>query len=171
MSYSTGCAFNLDDMIMNLPFRKLTFTGEDCANVIKDNHRHRLVKKIFRECFKLVIKDIINNNVTFWLPLTGIRKCNMHMKKFQNKDFKNLRKSGKWKDVDFVKSYFTAYQIGFYMLGNRTPRTKLVYLNKELTKIITDNTNKGMPYGDGKTDTYIKDYYNDVHKKFPTIPL
>jgi hypothetical protein len=38
---------------------------------------------------------------------------------------------------------FTGYQIGFYMYGNRVPRIKHIYLNKELRNKIANNTNLG----------------------------
>ena len=66
------------------------------------------------------------------------------MKKVQDEAFKNLRRSGKWKDVDFISSNFTGYELGFYMYGIRDPRVKTIYVNKELKNKITENTNKGM---------------------------
>jgi hypothetical protein len=71
MWYSTGCAFNLSDMIMNFPFSKLTITCRECYEITGDEHRDVLVKKVFRECLKLVMEDVIENNATFHLPVVG----------------------------------------------------------------------------------------------------
>lgn len=170
MRYSLGCAFNLDEMFMNFQFKKLKITCKECKSITGNNHRDILVKKIFRENLKLVLNDIIDNNITFWLPLTSGKKCCMKMKRVEGEDFKNLRKVGKWKDVDIVKSMFSGYEIQFFMLGNRTPRVKHVYINKELKDRITNNTNKGMQYGDGKNDKVLKDYLEQMYLIFPAVP-
>ena len=143
--YSTGCAFNMDEMFMNFPYKKLKLSCDDCFKINGDLHRDKLVKKVFRECVKMVLNDVIDNNVTFQLP-TGQKKCDIHMKKVQDEAFKNLRRSGKWNDVDFISSNFTGYELGLYMYGIRDPRVKTIYVNKELKNKITENTNKGMQY-------------------------
>lgn len=168
--YSLGCAFNLNELFMNFPWKKLSINCKDCAEIIGDRHRSYLAKKIFKESLRLVIEDIIENNVTFQLPLTGNKKCNMHMHRVQGTAFKRLRQHGKWKDVDILNSNFSGYEIGFYMLGNRTPRQKTVYISKKYKKRISELTNKGMSYGDGKIDTTIKDYYEKLYLLFPAVP-
>lgn len=145
MIKAVGCAFNLDEMFMNFPYNKLEITCNECQRINKSYHRDRLVKKVFRECMKLILNDVIDNNVTFQLP-TGKKKCDIHMIKVQGEAFKNLRKSGKWKDVDMLMSDFTGYQLGFYMYGERDPRVKNIYVNKQFKDKITKNTNDGMQY-------------------------
>lgn len=146
MNYATGCAFSLDEMFENFPYKKLKTNCKKCEEIIGDPHRDKLVKKIFREAVKLVLNDIVDNNATFELPLKGNKKCDIHMQRVRGDKFKNLRKKGKWKDVDYLKSMFTGYQLGLFMYGNRTPRVKNIYVNKELKDKITENTNKGMQY-------------------------
>lgn len=169
MNYALGCAFSTDDLFMNFPYKRLEITCEQCKTITGNSHRDILVKKVFKESLKLVLNDIVENNITFWLPLTGNRKCNIHMKRVYGDEFKNLRKSGKWKDIDIVKSMFTGYELGFFMLGKRTPRIKTIYLNKEFRERIIKNTNKGKQYGDGKHDKSIKDYYDELYSLFPTV--
>ena len=169
MHYSTGCAFNINEMFMNFPYKKLTLSCEDCQRINGNNHRDALVKQVFRECFKLVINDIIDSNVTFHLP-TKFRKCDMHMKRVRGEAFKNLRKSGKWRDVDFLESNFTGYEIGFYIYKEVSPRIKTVYVSKPYKDKITANTNKGMQYGDSNNDKTIQDYYEIMYEKYPDIP-
>ena len=168
--YALGCAFSLKNILDNFPYKRLKITCRQCKAIVGDNHRDKLVRKVFRENIKLIINDIINNNVTFWLPLTGSKKCNIHMRRVQGKEFQNLRKSGKWRDVDILKSMFSGYELSFFMLGNRTPRIKSIYLNKEFKNRITQNTNNGTQYGDGKNDTTIKDYCNQIYQLFPDVP-
>lgn len=170
MKYALGHAFTLSNLVENLPYKKLSITCKQCYKITKDNHRQTLAKRIFRESLKLVIDDIVNNNVTFWLPTCSSVKCKMCIRRVQGNDFKNLRKFGKWKDVDILKSMFSGYEISFYMLGKRTPRIKPVYVNKQYRDIITKNTNNGMSYGDSKNDTTIKDYYEQIYLLFPEVP-
>lgn len=167
--YALGCAFSLDELLYNFPYHKLDITCSECYKIIGDQHRNILIKKVFRESLKLVIEDIINNNVTFWLPLVGGKKCNIHMLMYKGESFKHLRQAGKWRDIDILKSNFVGYQMSFFMLGNRTPRIKSIYLNKQYRDKIIENTNNGKQYGDGKIDTTIKDYYDKIYSIFPDI--
>lgn len=157
--YSLGCAFTTTNLFDNFPYSKLQISCEQCKEAIGDNHRQILAKKIFKASLKLVIQDIIERNVTFWFPLTGNKKCNMHMKRVTGKNFQRLRRAGKWKDIDIVNSNFSGYEIGFYMLGNRTPRVKTVYVDRQSRDLISKYTNEGKQYGDGLIDTEISDYY------------
>lgn len=169
MNYSLGYAFSTADLFMNFPYKRLQLSCEQCKIITGNNHRDLLVKKIFKESLKLILIDIIENNVTFWLPLNGNKKCNIHMKKVSGTAFQNLRRGGKWKEVDIIKSMFSGYSIGFYMLGNRTPREKTIYINKELRDKIITYTNQGKQYGDSKYDKTIKDYYNKIYSIFPLV--
>ncbi len=168
--YALGCAFTTKDILTNFPYKELQVNCELCKKITGDNHRNILVGKIFKESLKIIILDIIQNNITFWLPLTGSKKCNIHMKRFSGEQFKNLRRGGKWEDVDIIKSMFSGYQLSLFMLGNRTPRVKSIYLNRDLQEIITSKINSGMSYGDSKHDKTIKDYYQQIYDKFPLVP-
>lgn len=167
-NYSIGCAFNMDEMFINFPYKRLKITCNECYNINGHYHKQVLVKQVFRECFKLVINDIIDNNITFHLP-TGAKKCNMHMMKVRGEAFKKLRQAGKWSDVDILESNFTGYEIGFFMYRKVTPKIKTVYVNKEYKNRITENTNKGFQYGDSNKDKTINDYYEIMYLKYPNI--
>jgi hypothetical protein len=78
MKYAIGCAFNLNDLFMNFDKSKLKITSELCEKLIKDRHKINLVKKIFKESVKIILKDILENNVTFELP-THSRKADIHV--------------------------------------------------------------------------------------------
>lgn len=168
MNYATGCAFSIDEMFMNFPYKKLGITCKECQKINGNLHRDILVKQVFRECFKLVINDIIDNNVTFHLPVAP-KKCDMHMKRVRGESFKNLRQHGKWRDVDILESNFTGHEIGFYMYGKVAPRIKTVYVNKPFKDRITVNTNRGMQYGDSNNDKTVSDYYEQMYEKFPDV--
>ncbi len=145
MIQATGAAFNLDEMFMNFPMSKLEISCKECEEITGDKHRDKLAKRIFRECVKTVLEDVIDNNVTFQLP-TGKRKCDIHMKKVRGEDFKNLRKAGKWKDIGLTASNFTGHELGLYMYGQRDPRIKTIYVNKRFKDKITKYTNEEKQY-------------------------
>lgn len=164
-----GCAFDLTDMFMNLQVSKLDITTDQCYELIGQYKRRKLAIQIFKECFKLVIKDIIESNVTFWFPLTGSRKCNMRMKRVEGITFQKLKKAGKWRGLDIITSNFSGYEIRLFMLGNRTPREKNVYVSKKCRDQIIQKTNEGFSYGDSNNDVYLKDYLKQIYKLFPDV--
>lgn len=171
MNYALGCAFTLDEVFENFQYKKLKITCKQCKEAIGDNHRQILVKRVFRAAFKLVIDDVIERNVTFWLPLTSTVKCNIRMNRITNERFQKLRQKGKWEDIDIVASNFTGYEIGFFMLGSRTPRVKTIYTDNPTKALINKYTNQGKQYGDGKIDTKSSDYFPCIQKLFPLVPL
>lgn len=141
-----GCALNVSHLFINFPFKKLKINCKKCQEITGNPHRDLLAQKIWRENFKLIINDVIDNNVTFQLP-TGSRKCDIHMQTFSGDQFKNLRRSGKWRNVDFLKSLFTGNQLGLFMYSpKRPPRIKNIYVDKKLQKKIDDYTNNGKTY-------------------------
>lgn len=147
MNYATGCAFNLDEMFLNFKKSKLKMTSNQCEKINKDPHRNKLIQKIFRESVKLILNDIIENNVTFELP-TGARKSDIHIKRYYKEEFAKGRQNGKWKDVDYLQSNFTGYQLILTMYGKGGTRNRIkpIYLNKEYKDKITKYTNEGKQY-------------------------
>lgn len=145
MNYSTGCAFNLDEMFMNFPYNKLKMSCKDVKDITGDPHRQPLVKKIFRECVKEVLNDVIDNNVTFQLP-TGARPSDIHMKRIYGDDFSLARRHGKFKEIDFLASLFSGYQLVLNMYSKNYTRTKNIYVDKKLKNKIIENTNNGKQY-------------------------
>lgn len=141
-----GAALNLSEIFINFPTHKLKITCNECDNLTGDRHRDKLAQRIFKESVKLILNDVIDNNVTFQLP-TGSRRCDIHMQAIQGDAFKHLRKSGKWRKVDFLKSHFTGYQLGLFMYSpKRPPRIKNIYVNKEMRDRIDNYTNQGKTY-------------------------
>lgn len=145
MNYSLGYAFNLDDLFMNFDTSKLKLSSTECKNIIGDHHRKELAKKIFKECLKEIINDVIDNNVTFELP-TGKKKSNIHMNRIKDSDFAQARRNGKFKEIDFLESNFSGNQLVLEMDTSNAKRTKKIYVDNKLKQKITDNTNNGKQY-------------------------
>lgn len=169
MNYALGYAWKLDEIFMNFKSQNLKIDCVSLQRLYGDNHKKRLCYKVFRECVKLVVNDIIENDVEFQLP-TGSRKTSLQMHTYRDEDFKKARKNGKFMEVDFLESNFIANQLQLYMYGHRNiPKSKQVYVNKELKQKITDYTNQGRVYY-GKIRKTIKDYYEPIKNIFPKIP-
>ena len=79
MNYATGCAFNLDEVLINLDKSKLNMTSALCEKINGDKHKDTLIKQICLEGMKLVLDDIIDNNITFELPTGSARKTQIRI--------------------------------------------------------------------------------------------
>lgn len=145
MNYALGYAFNIHDMFANFDTSKLDLETKKCEELIGNRHKEVIAKKVFKYAVKLVIDDVINNSARFELP-TGGKKSFIAMKKFSGDDFKNARRHGKWKDIDFLNSNFSAYSMIFNYQNHGIFKEKLVYLDNISKDIITENTNAGKQY-------------------------
>lgn len=145
MNYAVGHSFNVDEMFMNFPYKKLKLTCEDCKRINGNKDRDALVKKIFRDSVKVILSDIIDNNVTFILP-TNKGIADIHVRRTYGEDFKKARKRGKWKNVDFLSSNFSGNELVLSMKPNVFSKEKIIYVDKNLKSKITENTNNGMQY-------------------------
>lgn len=145
MNYATGAAFNVDDMFINFPYDKLDLTCKQAQEINNNPHKDKLVKKIFRTCFKKVIDDVIDNNSIFILP---VNNSEIKMRRISGNDFSKARKNGKFKEVDFLESYFSGYELelNIYKRGG-LKRSKTIYVDPKRKQKIIDNTNLGKQYG------------------------
>ncbi len=142
-----GWACNLNDLFVRFPYEKYKSLMTKWRRKLE---RRRVVKQVFRECLRLVVEDVIENNVTFKLPGISHYGGEIHMEAITGEDFEICRKRGKFKDVDFLESLFTGYQMYLYIHGKRDDflhRRKFpIYLSKKYKDIITKNTNEGKVY-------------------------
>ena len=145
--FALGWACNLNDIFIRFPYEK-------CKNLIK-KYRTKVeqkakIKQVFRECVLQVITDIAENNVTFKIQGVGYHGGELHMEAITGSEFERVKSKGKFKDVDFLESLFTGFQMYMYIHGKRDNflhRRKFpVYINKEIRDIITKHTNEGKVY-------------------------
>lgn len=142
-----GYACNLNDIFVRFPYEKCKSLIEKYKTKLQ---RRKIIKQVFRTGLNLILKDIVSNNVTFIVPPIGYYSGEIHMEAFKDSEFEKLRNSGKFKDIDFLESLFTGYQMYIYIKGKRDnflARRKFpIYLGSIYKKIITENTNKGKQY-------------------------
>lgn len=145
--YALGYAFTSHDLFMNFPVDKLKMTVEQCKQIYSDGNKRDLAASIFIDSVKIIIDDIIENNVQFKLPVLGTTQSYINVKRTFGEKFKKAFKNGKWRDVDFLVSNFSGYQLEFEMQGkNKITRTKPIYLSSEDKDRLTTNVNNGKQY-------------------------
>lgn len=145
MNYALGHAMNIDEIFISFPTKKMKLTAKACEEMIGNRHKEVIAKKIFKSALNMVIEDIIENNATFVLP-TKSRKSELRMNRFNRDVFSAARRNGKWGDVDFLASEFTAYQMVLDLQSKGVMRQKLVYLDPVHRDRITELTNQGKQY-------------------------
>lgn len=142
-----GWACNLNDLFVRFPYEKYKSLRTKWASKIE---KRSVVKAVFREGVRLVMQDIINNNVTFKIQGIGYQGGEIHMEAIKDSEFVEARKCGKFKGIDFLESFFTGYQMYLYVHGKRDNflhRRKFpIYLGKFFKDQIIKNTNKGKQY-------------------------
>ena len=145
--FALGWACNLNDIFVRFPYEK-------CKSLIKSYKtkqlRRQKVKQVFREGTQQILNDIIENNITFKIQGVGYQGGEIHMEAIRGSDFEKLRKNGKFRNIDFLESLFTGYQMYLYIHGksdNFLHRKKYpIYVNKVLRDKLAKYTNEGKVY-------------------------
>lgn len=145
MNYATGYAINTNELFMSFPTKKMLMTAKACEELIGNRHKETIAKQIFKSAVNMVLDDIIENNATFILP-TKSKRAELGIKRFNKEQFSQARRNGKWMDVDFLSSNFSAYQMVFKFQSQGVMREKLIYLDPKHRDKITEYTNKGKQY-------------------------
>lgn len=145
MNYALGYALCAKDLFYNFDVKKLKMTKQQCIDIYSDGNKKDLAAKIFVKSVEKVIEDIIDNNIHFKLP--GSTKSYIFMKRTEGDKFKKAFRNGKWREIDFIESNFSGYQLYLEMQSDkRMPRQKPIYVSPKLKQKIIDNTNAGKQY-------------------------
>lgn len=142
-----GWACNLNDIFVRFPYEKC----KSLMTKFKTKQlRRQKIKQVFREGIQQILEDIIENNVTFKIQGIGYQGGELHMEAITGSEFERARQNGKFKEVDFLESLFTGYQLYLYIHGKRDnflARRKFpVYINRYLRNKLTQYTNQGKVY-------------------------
>lgn len=166
MNYATGYALNAKEIVNPFKYKRLQMTPKECEELIGNRNRELIVESIFKYSIKLVLNDIIHNGYSFKLPIS--KECILFMKEYYDEEFIKCRKRGKWMNVDFYNSNYTAYQLTFRYPTSGVTIDKPVYCNVEYRDSIINYVNSGKAYHDGKVKT-INDYFEQLYQEFPKI--
>ena len=145
--FALGWACNLNDIFVRFPYEKFKSLMK---NYKTKQLRRQKVKQVFREGTQQILNDIIENNTTFKIQGVGYQGGEIHMEAIRGSDFEKVRKNGKFRNIDFLESLFTGYQMYLYIHGksdNFLHRKKYpIYVNKILRDKLAKYTNEGKVY-------------------------
>ena len=145
--FAMGHTFNAQDIFHNFPIKNLKMDYDTVKKIYSDGDKRSLSASIFSKGMQLIIEDIIENNVHFLLPTLGSTESYLYMKKTSGNDFRRAFKKGKWKDIDFLTSNFTGYQLSLLVKSKKRPeKEKPIYLGYKHKDRITELTNEGKRY-------------------------
>lgn len=145
--FALGWACNLNDIFVRFPYEKFKSLMK---NYKTKQLRRQKVKQVFREGTQQILNDIIENNTTFKIQGVGYQGGEIHIEAIRGSDFEKVRKNGKFRNIDFLESLFTGYQMYLYIHGksdNFLHRKKYpIYVNKILRDKLVKYTNEGKVY-------------------------
>lgn len=140
--YATGYAFSANDLFTRF---KLHYIKINTKKEFNERSKKKIAARVFIYMFYLILKDIIDNKITFKLPTPF--EAYIEMGVVSGDNFKKARQNGAYQDVDFLASNFKGHKLQYrqkYKSGmwGITP----IHVHKKLKDIITENTNKGVNY-------------------------
>lgn len=145
--FAMGHTFSSRELFHNFPINKLKIDYDTVKQIYSDGDKRSLSASIFARGMQLIVEDIIENNVHFLLPTAGSNEAYLYMNKTSGADFKKAVKRGKWRDVDFLTSNFTGYQLALSVKSKKRPeKIKPIYLGYKHKDRITELTNEGKRY-------------------------
>lgn len=147
MGYNTDFCFTSQD-IYDTAYKSKLGVNMKHVRAYKQDMIKELCSQIFTYFFYLVILDIIENNVTFVLPMHkhGVRKANISVKCIEGETFQKMYQKGSFQGIDFLASNFKGYRLMFQYDSNTGIREKTIYINDKIKKIFYDNINQGKVY-------------------------
>lgn len=146
MYYKTGYCFSARDLFDNISFDSVGLSSKVYKGKYYEDSIRNFSASVFLYFMLLVIMDIIENNVTFVLPLKGNRRAMIHVKTFSGDDFVRLYQQGKFDGIDFLNSMFKGYQLCFRYNYREGEREKPIYINQKLKDIFYQHINEGKQY-------------------------
>lgn len=135
-------AFSSLELFRNFGYK---LKNADRLNYYKNSQY--IAAKIFEECMYRILLDIIENNITFVLPLPFGNYAELHAQSYTDEEFKKIYRSGGFRSIDFIKSNFTGNRIMYRWEGkNKSKHSKPVHLHGELYNKLKDKTEQGKRY-------------------------
>lgn len=146
MYYKTGFCFGSRDLFEGWNIKGLGIHRDLFKDKYKCECISEFLAKIFLYYMFFVLLDIIENNATFVLPLTGNRSAMIHVKVFDGDEFQRLYSIGKFMGIDFLSSLFKGYQLFFVYNYREGEREKPIYINNKMKQLFYSYINSGKVY-------------------------
>ena len=147
MIFNTGYCFTSTDIFSTFDKTKIKIRKQLCEDKYGCNKKQRLCETVFIYCWYLILLDIIENNITFVLPLFNNRTASVYAKPVTGEKFKRARQNGAYADIDILASNFTGYQLTYsWKTTKGTYREKPIYITKRFKDIFYKKINEGKQY-------------------------
>lgn len=146
MNYHTGYCFCAYDLYETFNKKQLKIRRDIVQKKYGVNKKQRLCASVLIYCFYLIILDIIENNITFVLPLFNNRDASIYARPIVGDDFKKARQRGAFADIDILASNFTGYQLTYSWSSKNGYRYKPIYINKRFKDVFYKHINNGKQY-------------------------
>ena len=159
--YPVSYSVHFSDLYTNFNFKKLRIS-EEKAEAVYDLDSQAILALVLRDLFRLVLPEIVRQNIAFKLP-TGTRAW-IEVHPFTGEEFKRARQLGGFEGVDYVATNFTGYRVCLKWRTVYQDYNKPIYINSQLKRELLDAQNSGKKFGAGDYKT-VEDYVEDVQKK------
>lgn len=147
MIQNLGFCFNATDLYDTFNKKQLKIRKDVVQEKYGCNKKQAICASVLIYCFYLILLDIIENNVTFVLPLFNGKQGSIYARPIVGEEFKKARQNGAFQDIDVISSNFTGYQITYsFQKRDGSYAYKSCYINKKFKDAFIDNINKGKQY-------------------------
>lgn len=120
----------------------------------------------FKYCFGLILNRIIDEKVRFKIPVKS--EAYIDFEVVVDEEFEKQRNNGRFKNIDFIESDFSAYALRYYFKAKAYQKSYPIYLGGDLKNKFLTGINSGVKYYSIK-DITINDFLDDVHEKFKEL--
>lgn len=140
----TGYAFSCKELFMNMPKSFFKMSSKDKLKNFNTTKTTMIMCKVFFYTVWVILWDIIENKVTFKLPVNC--DCYIHMRRSHGEEFKKDYRNGAFQKVDYLASNFSGFSPEF--VRNRRDRICRIpiYVTSDMKDAIIEHTNKGEQY-------------------------
>ena len=140
-------AFRAYDLYETFNKKQLKIRRDVCTKKYGTNKKQGICVQVLIYCFYLILLDIIQNNITFVLPLFNNRHASIYVRPIVGEEFKKARQYGAFEDIDFLATNFTGYQLTYsWETTGGNIRYKPIYINKRFKDVLYDYINQGKQY-------------------------
>lgn len=142
--WATSYALKADELYTSFPTKKyMSIKAKELPPRFRGDYK-TLYGEMFRYFMYLIIKDVIENQVTFKLPPSGEGNSWIEMIPVSGDDFVTAVQNGAFQDVDFLISGMTGYQLALRTSNRYGSWKKRIYVSKKYRDKITELTNQGV---------------------------
>ena len=147
MHLNTSFCFTSYDIFSTFNLKQLKIKRTTVQDKYGCNKKQMFCASVFSYCCYLIILDIIQNNVTFVLPLFNHKSATINVRPIIGDELKKARQYGAFQDIDLLVTNFTGYQLMYtWETTNHGYRRKPIYVNRRLKDILIKYINEGKQY-------------------------